>query len=360
MKQIFTSILLTVFAAPLFATIHTVSNSPATLAQFNNIQSAVTAAATGDTIYVHGSPNLYAGFTQTNKRLTIVGPGWGPDKNLPFTAVVNGCTISGTTSSGSEYQGLVFNSTISMASSHPDNIRFIRNHFAGPSISINQGATTYTGFLFEGNFFDNSSVDATPSASYENFLFQNNIFFENGTVRDGNLSGFNNCINVLFDHNLWYGSGSAIRNVTNNTTHRFMTFTNNVFVRRSFGTGRVLSSTFNNNITFNCTINNPWVNDGNVNGGGNVENQDPQMAAQAGVNSGNASPIQDFTIASGPADNTGADGKDMGLLFDAAGSLNWANSRNSRLPRIFSMNVVSPTVPAGGNVTVNVDARVSN
>ncbi len=348
------------FATAVQATVRTVSNTPSTLAQFNTIQAAVDVSLTGDTIYVHGSPNQYAAFTQTNKQLTIIGPGWSPDKNLPFTAQIQGCTITGATSSNSEYQGLTFVTALQISTAHPDNLRFIRNHFVSIDVNMTQGSTTYNGYLFEANIFDNATANGIASSTYQNFLFQNNSFFENGAVRDGNLSGFNNCVNVLFDHNLWYGSGSTIRNVTNNSINRFMTFSNNIFVRRTFNAGRVLNSTFNNNITFNAGVNNPWANDGNVNGAGNVENQDPQMANQAAVNAGTASSISDFTIAAGPANNTGSDAKDMGFLFDATGSLNWVNSRSSRLPRIFSMNVITPTVPAGGNVTINVDARISN
>ncbi|MBK8494344.1 MAG: hypothetical protein IPL50_04480 [Chitinophagaceae bacterium] len=95
-----------------------------------------------------------------------------------------------------------------------------------------------------------------------------------------------------------------------------------------------ISSTFSNNITFNTSNNTPWAANGNIDGGGNVAGQDPQMVAQASVNSGSDNALLDFTIAAGPANNSGTDGKDMGLLYDAAGSLNWANSRNSRLPRI--------------------------
>jgi hypothetical protein len=359
MKQFILSFSL-LFAAAAQATVHTVSNSPSTLAQFNTIQAAVNAAATGDSIYVHGSPNPYATFTQTNKQLTIIGPGWTPDKNLPFIALVQGCTITGAGCANSEYQGLTFNSALQISAAHPDNLRFIRNNFAGIDINMTQGSTTYSGYLFEGNVFDNATANATASSNYQNFLFQNNNFFENATVRDGNLGGgWFNCTNILFNHNLWYGSGSSIRNVTDANTHRFLIFANNIFVRRNFN-GRVSSSTFNNNITFNAGVNNPWATASNVDGGGNVENQDPQMANQVAVNAGTASSISDFSISAGPANNSASDGKDMGFLFDVVGSLNWANSRNSRLPRIFSMNVITPTVPAGGSVTINVDARISN
>jgi hypothetical protein len=84
------------------------------------------------------------------------------------------------------------------------------------------------------------------------------------------------------------------------------------------------------------------------------------MVDQTVINGSTSSPLLNFTIASGPANNTGSDGKDMGLLFDATGSLNWTNSRNSRLPRIFSMNITTPTVTPGGNLSVTVEARKSN
>ncbi len=94
MKQITLSL---AFLAAVYAnaTIRTVSNTPSTLAQFSTIQAAVNASNNGDTIYVNGSPNVYAAFTITNKRLVIIGPGWAPNKNLPFAALVGGCTITG-------------------------------------------------------------------------------------------------------------------------------------------------------------------------------------------------------------------------------------------------------------------------
>ena len=160
------------------------------------------------------------------------------------------------------------------------------------------------------------------------------------------------------DHNLWFGTGSGVRNAFTNTC-RFLTITNNIFVRRNAATNNS-NSVFNNNITFNAVNNTPWLSNGNVNSGGNIDNQDPQMVAQASVNAGTNNSLADYTIAAGPANNTASDGKDIGLLYDASGSLNFTNSRNSRLPRIFSMNVTTPTVAPGGNVTINVEARVSN
>jgi hypothetical protein len=340
------------------ATIRTVSNSPSTLAQFNTIQAAVDASANGDTIYVHGSPNNYAPFTITNKRLVIIGPGWSPNKNLPFTAVLTGVTIDGAACSNSEMQGLVFAGTVNLNANHPDNLRFIRNQFTpGQTLFIQQSSTTYIGYLFEGNLFDNAQVTASTNSTYQNFIFQNNYFFQNCCV-GSNINGFTNSVNVLFNHNLWFGPGSGSQDCFGNNC-RFFTVTNNIFVRRDAASQNSLS-TFNNNITFNAGNNTPWASNSNVDAGGNVSNQDPQMADQASVNAGTDNALLNFTIAAGPANNTASDGKDMGLLYDAVGSLNWTVSRTSRLPYIFSMNIVNPTIAAGGTLNVQVEARKNN
>jgi len=341
------------------ATIRTVSNSPATLAQFNTIQAAIDASNSGDTVYVHGSPNAYAAFTITNKQLVVIGPGWSPNKNLPFTVSVPGCTITGSSSSNTEIQGLVFTSTVNMNSNHPDNLRFIRNYFAqSVNIQVLQSSTTYIGYLFEGNVFDNAQVLGTSGSTYQNLLFQNNYFYESGCCVGGNVTGFTNAVNVLFNHNLWFGPGSSSRDCFANNC-RFLTLANNIFVRRDAANQNSFS-TFNNNITFNAVNNTPWASNSNVDAGGNITNQDPQMAAQASVNGGTNNALLDFTIATGPANNAGSDGKDIGLLYDAVGSLNWTNSRGSRFPFIFSMNIVNPTIPVGGTLNVQVEARKNN
>ena len=359
MKKVtcFFASLLAVFT--LNATVRTVSNSPATLAQFNTIQAAIAASAvSGDTVLVHGSPNQYGGFTISNKQITIIGPGWSPDKNLGFTASVQQSAIVGTASSNTEIQGLVFVSSLDINTApHPDNIKIIRNHFAGVRIHLHQSSTTYTGFLFEGNYFDNAQIYAEPAnTTYTNFLFQNNWFTETGCCWSGNIHGFTNSTGVLFNHNLWSSAGSGTRDVAAGNA-RFLNFTNNIFIRRN-AANSVSNTTFTNNLTFNAGNNTPWAANGNVNSGGNIENTDPQMTTS--VLAGVVSAISDFIIVTGPANNAGSDGKDLGLLYDATGSLNWVNCRNSRLPRIFSMNIINPTVNSGGTLSVEVNARKSN
>ena len=337
------------------ATVRTVSNIPSTLAQFNTIQAAINVSSNGDTIYVHGSPNAYAAFTITDVRLVIIGPGWAPDKNLPFTAVVAGCTVTGTLSSNTEIQGLVFTGAIALYTGvHPDGMKFIRNSFQ-QLIYVHSGGTTFSNYLFEGNLFDDTYMLASTGINYVNFLFQNNVFYKASSY---SIVGFANSTNVLFNHNLWYGPASSSVDCFASTC-QFLTITNNIFVRRNAATANS-NSTFNNNITYLTTNDLPWTVNSNINGGGNVSAQSPQMVDQTAVNAGTNNPLLNFTIAAGPANNSGSDLKDMGLLYDPTGSLNWTNSRISRLPFIYSMNITNPTIPVGGTLNVNVEARKNN
>lgn len=355
MKQLFLCLLL---SSPFLvqATVRTVSNEPMSVAQFTSIQAAVDASSPGDTIYVQGSDTMYPTFTITNKRLTIVGPGWSPVRGFaPKKARVEAMIITGTACGDSEFHGLVFATTISVYSLSPDNLRFYRNQFEG-MVYLTQGATNYSGYVFQGNYFNNGYIVGAPSSSYSNFLIQGNLMY--ASANSGNIMGFIQSTNILVDHNLFYGPTISTYPAFG-TDCSSLLITNNIFVRRNAALNNT-ESTFNNNITFNAVANAPWTLNGNLDGGGNIANQDPQMVDQLLVNSGTNNPLLNFTIPAGPANNSGSDGKDMGLLFDSSGSLNWTNSLMPRIPYIYSMMVTTPTIPAGGILNVQVEARRSN
>ncbi|HCZ36043.1 MAG TPA: hypothetical protein DHV26_08970, partial [Cytophagales bacterium] len=159
-----------------FATVRTVSNNPSTLGQFNTIQAAIDASADSDTVYVYGSPNTYALFTITDKKITVIGPGWAPDKNLPLLALVAGANIrnspAGGTPDGSEIHGLVFTTTVNASLNAVggdigvNNIRIVRCLFNG---ALNWDLAA-SGYLIEGSIFYNV-LNFNGSNTYQNFLF---------------------------------------------------------------------------------------------------------------------------------------------------------------------------------------------
>jgi hypothetical protein len=356
MKQFFLFVFLG-FCVNMFATVRTVNNSPNSLAQYNNIQAAVDASASGDTIYVHGSAVQYAAFTITNKRLIVIGPGWLPVRNFaPFTAQLTQMTINGSGSTGTEIQGLVFVGSVTMnGNPAPDNMRFIRNQFKSAVYIFNN--LTSSNYIFQSNWFDFGYLSVTSAGTYSNYLFQNNVFY--ATSINGNIAGLTNTTGVLFDHNLWYGPTSLAGAVNCfSGSCQSLLLTNNIFVHRDAAFSNSLS-TFNNNITFACKVDTPWLANGNG-GVGNIVNQDPQMFNQDSVNIGRDNPLLNFTIAAGPANNAGTDGKDLGLMYNPVGILNWDFTRMSRLPYIYNMNISNSTIAPGGTLTVQVEARKYN
>lgn len=356
MKQFFLFLSLGIFINS-YATVRTVSNNPSTLAQYNTVQAAVNASISGDTIYIHGSPVMYPAFTIADKRLILLGPGWAPIKNFnPHPATIYDMTLTGTGADNCEIQGLVVHVSVTITGfNHPNNVRFIRNQFKG-AINLTSASPFY-GFVFEDNWFDGAFVNAGSTVQHTNWLFRNNIFYS--TSSNGNVTGFFNTQNVIFDHNLWYGPSGAAANAFGPNC-RSLIISNNIFVRRNAATNNTFSL-FNNNITYNAGVNDPWAAAyNNSDNGGNIDNQNPLMFNQDSVNAGINNPQLNFTIASGPANNSSSDGKDMGLLYDATGILNWANSRISRIPYLYSMHITNPIVNAGGTLNVQVEARKSN
>lgn len=103
----------------------------------------------------------------------------------------------------------------------------------------------------------------------------------------------------------------------------------------------------------------PWLNDANIDGGGNIANQDPQLTDMAAILVNANNPLLDFSITSGPANNSGSDGKDMGLLFDAATSTNWIFARNALLPFVKTLNILNPTLSPGGTLNVKIEAKAA-
>jgi len=349
MRQIFLFVFLSLCTG-MYATVRTVSNNPGSLAQYSTIQAAVNASSNGDTIYVQGSASRYNGFNITDKRLTVIGPGWLPLQNfLAFKAIVDTIVISGNNSKNTEIQGLDVFMTVTI-NTH-DSVRFIRNQFES-AIYLPTG--TYNGLVFQDNWFDEAWLSASAGVNVINILIQNNILY--ATTTNGNFMSLTNSQNILFDHNLWYGPSGTNTAPCFAGISKNLLFTNNIFVHRNAASGNTFS-VFNKNITFGAGVNNPWDSIYSNSGAGNIANQDPQMFNQDSVNAGHNNPLLNFTIAAGPANTSGTDGKDMGLMYDPVGILNWSNTRMSRIPYIYSMNISNPSIAPNGTLSVQDEAR---
>lgn len=356
-------VLMGLMVSPLYATVRTVSNHPSTLAQFSTIQAAINASTTGDTVLIHGSPFAYNGFAINNKKICFLGPGRGPDAIPGFLAQIvasPNITISGALASGSEFQGLYINNTINITAPIPSDLFFSRNLMSSPTNFAASG--TYSGYIFRNNFFFSNGILAGNAGSqFQNFIIENNLIRNNATFF---MNTFQNCLNVFLVHNLFFNPAQESNRLFFNCSG--FTLVNNIFNERNIcpppADAGLTASLFINNITWNSPDSlggndTPWTCGGNTDGGGNIEDMNPMMVDQVLVDNGSAGATSNFTIPSGPANNSGSDGKDLGLLFDPVGGNNWNHGRNSRMPSMVTLNIANPVIGAGGTLSVSVEAR---
>jgi hypothetical protein len=375
MKQLFL-LLVIGYSVTTHAAILTVSNNPSSLAQYSNIGAAIAAAASGDTIYVHGSPNSYGDVRIANKRIALIGPGYSPLGQLAGTAIVTSVALlnelNNFAASGSEIQGLVIRGGVYIGIDNDrcnavNDVKVIRNAFIsgsadGTILYTSTGGNfslTASGLLFESNYFENTQVifETNNARNFVNFLFHNNVFYS--SLASAGVTSLRLATSVRFDHNVFCGPLMADNKKCFVNDCRNLFLSNNVFINRNPALN-LSTSQFSNNITFNAETNNPWAVNNNIDGGGNIENQNPQLASEAALEGGSTNPLLDYSIAAGPANNSASDGRDMGLIFDPFGGLNWTESRKNKLPYIFLMNIANITAPAGGTLNVQLEARKAN
>lgn len=328
------------------ATIRTVSNLDAA-AQFSTIQAACDASQSGDSIYVSPSIYNYAGFSINEKKLAVFGPGWSPFVGGAAT-IQYACSLSGTGASGSELHGLILLAGINIYGAGITNLIIYRNRVGNIAFYGSAGNCT-----IEGNWFISSIIagwDAQRTLS--NSIIRNNIFFN---AYGYHSAGIHDIIgdSLLVDHNLFYGDALGFPyDAFLGCSH--LTVTNNIIQLNCAGAS---FSTFNNNITYNAGNNEPWNSNNNINAGGNIAGQNPQMFDEASVDADVNNPLLDFTVKSGPANNSGSDGLDMGLLYDKGLVTNWNYSRAAHLPYITEFNITDLNIVIDGYIHFNGKAK---
>ncbi|MEZ5045855.1 MAG: hypothetical protein R2831_02575 [Chitinophagaceae bacterium] len=357
------------------ATVYTVLNFPAGIAQFDNIQAACDSANHGDTIYIHGSIVPYAQFTVDDKKLIYIGPGFATEKISPISAKLGIVTIRNFsniigTSSGTEFHGLEFTSALTLGGigtngEAVNNVLVNRCYFnggSGTNFTFANNGRTHANIIIQNCYFSYYILDANFSSGYlVNFLFRNNV------VRPATItpffSGFSKSSGVVIDHNLFYGNGAASplfgNSITQSPNNSYIS--NNIFVGVSnlnFG----FNNSYQNNITFNTTSTTiPWATPNNFDLGSNISQTDPQLVSQADINSGVHNTLLNFKPNTGsPCIGAGNDGLDMGLIFTPNSIENWNLSRNGVLPYIVNTAWQSSnTVSQGGTIQVQIEARKS-
>lgn len=337
-------ILLIAIAFKAQATVHTVSNLPNSGAMFNDINTAISAATNGDTIYVMGSNTTYANVT-LNKNVWLIGPGTFAQKEYVIPATVNLIDLEDNLNGAAV---LGFNCNI-VGGSNIQNIEIGYNQLNGSqgmSISFSNQTNIsnihiHSNILKAGPISSNIAVTFASSTLINNIIFENNICVGTFANMNGNF--------VFVQHNVFYNCTYNGDDAFGNTSNCIIN--NNIFYNSDPLTGTT-SCSYNNNISYSSTATFPAMPAGN----GNIDNTNPMMVNV--FNSGSYSPTLNFALQAGsPALNTGNDGTNMGIT--GGNNTSTVTGEVYNMPVIRKMMIQNTSVPQNGNIDVKVRSTKS-
>lgn len=337
------TLLLICFTAILksFGTTITVDNNTPSAGQYSSIQAAINAASPGDTIYLIGSLTNY-GAVSLNKRLSIFGTGYNPQKQVNLVSsvsTINIDTIAGVSgASRSHIAGLNVTWVINdnYGAKH---MLWERNSHAGYFNLFNGGGSsnwTIKNSVLTSTFYINQA---------SNLIFQNNLCYQMIFYASSQST-------VLIDHNIFLHNIGSNTNCLDNVS--LATLTNNIFWGTSpLGTNSV-NNTFNNNLTFQTANDN--IPGASNTGSGNFVGTNPQF-----VNAPTPAPnlTYNWNLSNASVgNNAGTDGQDLGIFGGNAALTDLTGM--PPIPQMIEMNIQNVIIPPAGTLNVDFRARKNN
>lgn len=331
-----------------FATIRTVNNMPGSDADFTTVAAAITASTPGDTIYVQPSINPYS-TASLDRRVVLMGPGHNPSFSL-YNSQINVLTLQ-PGSDNSIIKGLVLPSVQSSSGATIVNVLFsgclISNNSAS-ALQVNSGV--YNNWVFEGCAFIAGSNPVSFSGIGANLIIRNCYAQSNAASITLNSvpSG------ALIDH--------CILSTINASVYGGAVLGSNVELRNSI---IISNASTNFGVGYNCG--NCIIEDNIL---WNESGTFPSSGLSAS-NFVNASPQFEFFYISGeyrydwnfqigqesPGINTASDGSNIGIY---GGIFNYSHTgADGGTPQIVDFSLDSSTAPAGGTITIHLNANGS-
>lgn len=359
MKKILFSFITILAAFNLRANVITVSNNLAHPTQYTTVQSAIDAAAAGDSIYVLGSVTHYAAFS-IDKALTIFGPGFLPQKANQLTAIIDG-TISFTQDgNNSIIAGFVINGYISVnlygtgSNDSLKNVTIERNE-------LYNGATMQfaNGVYQDIKIINNIELGGYTFLSGSSCVF-NNFLIENNVCYTGNNSVFSNVTSntVIMKNNVFIGNKTSSTGTQAFYSINNISLTNNIFVGYNFSSG-INYATFDHNLAYlpgGTYASDPFATQQNASFT-NIYNDDPMFVS---VDFSNPTSSSNYNLQSGsPALTAASDGGQQGVYGGDPGA-SWAFALQPALPYIYSFTLNTATINAGGSINATVISKTHN
>jgi hypothetical protein len=298
------------------------------------VKAAITAATSGDTIYIPGGNWNIGGIVPLyiNKELHIIGTGHNP----AYTQAGGICYLDGTIylnsgASKGSLTGVLLSGGFGRLTAYLDSVV----NYSLTRTRINGAVGLSSGFswsMFAENVFD-SSIDGRYAT---NNVFSNNIF----ASVVGNFS-----IGNMFKNNIWM-------NISNNSlTFSYSVFDNNIIFSGA-KMGSVANSVFNNNL-FVDNISFPW---GTNTGSNNIVGQ-AQSSVFVSQTGNTFNYTHDYHLqASCPGNDAGKDATDIGIY---GGVYPWKEGSIPFNPHVESVNV-APSTNSSGNLKVNIQVEAQD
>lgn len=368
--------LLTLFIAglsiSLYATTITVSNDINRPGQYSNLQTAIDAAANGDTILVYGSSSSYGSIT-INKPLVLVGEGYNSTVANPATVsyiylkrfnaslgasgtTIMGMNISSELNAKGTFSGAITGERVI------DNITILRCSIwridiGDSNVESFQNWNIINSIIYDYMYFPNgtTNVDNIDITFHNNIL--DGIYIDGDLNRDGNgvLTSYQNLSGVKFYNNIFLNSTNGIFYYTYG-----LVFENNIFFGHELYYQDYEANTFNHNLFYLVDdVNSPGLFTNNNTGSGNLLNTDP-MFVNFPSTGASFSYDHDYHLKAGsPALTASLDGGEIGIY---GGAYPFEVGAAPPVPVVTEITITDGTssVPVGGTVNFNFKAKSGN
>jgi hypothetical protein len=351
MKNLFLVFLLLFIQISFAQVIHTVDNSPNSGADFDNVQTAINAAAAGDTIYIHPSPESYGNIT-VNKLLHFRSLGHSTQYTNGMSAQVGNIVLNSVIAAqGITISGLRFGNLSASSNQNYDNLVISNCYFTKITASTTNNACN--NWVITGSVLVSDNFDSINKINSNGWIVTNNHLSQpNSNATWSILRRFN--ASDIFRNNIIVTSQNTSNATVFNDCQNFL-IENCIIIFMDDSPGFNFTG---NSITFNncLTYHNPGLVLPDLNGSNNLNNTDPMFVNIGASNNPAFSINKDFNIQEGsPASGYGTDGQDLGLYGNSF-PFN-IHGYPADLPFITSLQILNNVVEVGGTLNVNIEAN---
>lgn len=321
------------------------NNGNAPSGVYTSIATAISNASAGDTLLITPSSSTY-GNASISLPLVLIGVGFNPDMEIPFTGKLGLVTVN-TPASGTRIIGLEITNRITLGNGSGTLSDIVIENCNVPYITTS-GISSLVNVLIRQNVIT-ASTNSTPAlilnvANQSNIHVSNNVFsfLNTSTIYLGPQVTTGG---VTFDHNLFLGSTGqrAFRQLVN------CLVTNNIFVGVPPTAGISLTNvTYKNNLSNNFDFS--TITGTNINESSNTSSTAPTF-----VNLPLSTITYDFSLnpdlaGASAGENAATDGTDLGVF----GGTSAFKLSGSVLPVVRRFDLPSNIVQ-GQNANANIE-----